>query len=81
LSRFAENEEDSVQLREAALGGPMAKKAKLTPAQERKQLLDYIAFLQKRLESKNYKANVTPEEYQKTKEKYDKAKFRLKILK
>jgi hypothetical protein len=35
----------------------------------------------KRLDSKNYKANVSEEEYNKTKEKYDKAKFRLKIMK
>lgn len=41
---------------------------------------DYLAFLKKRLESTNYKNNVSPEEYQKTKEKYDKVKFRLKIL-
>lgn len=58
----------------------MAKK-KLTPAQERKQIQDYIMFLEKRLASKNYKANVSTEEYQKTKEKLDKARFRLKILK
>ncbi len=40
----------------------------------------YVEFLRKRLASENYKANVTPEEYAKTKEKYDKAKFRLKVL-
>lgn len=39
----------------------------------------YIKFLQKALDSKTFKKN-DPEEYQKTKEKYDKAKFRLKIL-
>jgi hypothetical protein len=41
---------------------------------------EYVAFLKKRLDSKNYKANVTPEEYAKTKEKYEKAKFKLKML-
>lgn len=56
------------------------KKQKLTPAQELKGIKDYIAFLKKRLESKNYKANVSPEEYAKTKEKYDKEKSRLKLL-
>ena len=40
----------------------------------------YVEFLKKRLESANYKANVSPEEYEKTKEKYDKAKLRLKLL-
>lgn len=46
-----------------------------------KETEQYIEFLKKRLESKNYKANVTDEEYNKTKEKYDKAKLRLKLLK
>jgi len=41
----------------------------------------YVEFLKKRLDSKNYRDNVTAEEYNKTKEKYDKAKFRLKTLK
>lgn len=42
---------------------------------------EYLEFLKKRLESKNYKANVSEEEFKKTKEKYDKAKLRLKLLK
>lgn len=42
---------------------------------------EYMAFLRKRLDSNNYKANETPEEYAKTKEKYDKVKFRLRLLK
>ena len=46
-----------------------------------KETEQYLEFLKKRLESKNYKANVSDEEYQKTKEKYDKAKLRLKLLK
>lgn len=45
------------------------------------QLEEYVIFLKKRIESKNYKANVTPEEFEKTKIKYDRAKFRLKVLK
>jgi hypothetical protein len=41
----------------------------------------YVAFLKKQLESENFKTNVSPEEFQKTKGKYDKAKFKLKMLK
>jgi hypothetical protein len=55
----------------------MSKKKKKDPVEETRQ---YVEFLKKRLESKNYKANVSAEEYQKTKEKYDKAKSRLKLL-
>lgn len=40
----------------------------------------YVAFLKKRLDSENYKKNVSKEEYAETKAKYDKAKFRLKVL-
>lgn len=39
----------------------------------------YAEFLKKRLESKNYKANVSPEEFAKTKAKYDKVKLRIKL--
>lgn len=46
-----------------------------------KQEEDYVAFLKKRLESEHYRANVSPEEYNKTEAKYKKAKFRLKVLK
>jgi hypothetical protein len=42
---------------------------------------EYVAFLKKRLESKNYKENVSKEEYEKTKEKYEKAKLKLRFLK
>lgn len=45
-----------------------------------KQEQDYLAFLKKRLESKNYKQNVSPEEFEKTKAKYDKVKFKLRLL-
>ena len=34
---------------------------------ERKHHEEYIAFLEKRLASKNYKANVSSEEFEKTK--------------
>jgi hypothetical protein len=46
-----------------------------------KETEDYLVFLKKRLDSKNYKANVSEEEYTKTKEKYDKVKLRLRLLK
>jgi hypothetical protein len=42
---------------------------------------DYVAFLKKRLDSNNYKSNVSKEEYEKTKEKYEKAKLKLRFLK
>jgi hypothetical protein len=42
---------------------------------------DYIAFLEKRLNSSNFKKNVDDEEYKKTQEKLKKAKLVLKILK
>lgn len=42
---------------------------------------EYVAFLKKRLDSVNYKNNVSAEEYSKTKDKYDRAKFKLKTLK
>lgn len=46
-----------------------------------KETEEYLIFLKKRLESKNFKENVSSEEFNKTKEKYDKAKLRLKLLK
>jgi hypothetical protein len=55
----------------------MAKNKKPTLKQEQ----DYLLFLKKRVESKNYKANVSSEEYEKTKQKYDKAKLKLRLLK
>jgi hypothetical protein len=42
---------------------------------------DYLNFLKKRLDSKNYKNNVSDEEYEKTKAKYEKEKLKLKLLK
>jgi hypothetical protein len=40
----------------------------------------YVEFLKKRLDSKNFKDNVSSEEFEKTKAKYDKAKLKLKFL-
>lgn len=42
---------------------------------------DYVKFLKKRLESENFKTNVTKEEYNVTKKKYEKAKLKLRLLK
>ncbi len=52
-------------------------KVRLTPLEHER---NYVAFLKNRLESDNYKANVSPEEYEATKAKYEKAKFKLKML-
>jgi len=41
---------------------------------------DYIAFLEKRLASKNFKANSSPEEYEKTEKKLKKARLVFKML-
>jgi len=41
----------------------------------------YVAFLKKRVESKNFKENVTKEEFDKTKLKYKKAKLKLRMMK
>jgi len=41
----------------------------------------YVAFLLKKLQSDNFKRNVTKEEFDKTKQKYDKAKLKFKFLK
>lgn len=42
---------------------------------------EYVEFLKRRLNSDNYKANVDKEEYELTKKKYEKAKFKLRVLK
>jgi hypothetical protein len=41
---------------------------------------DYIAFLEKRLASKNFRSNESAEEISKTEQKLKKAKLVLKIL-
>lgn len=53
---------------------------KMTKQQELKHEREYVEFLKRRLESKNFKANVSEEEYEKTKHKHDKAKLRLRLL-
>ena len=55
-------------------------KKKLTKSEEIKKEKEYVEFLRKRLNSDNYKKNISAEEYEKTKVKFDKAKFSLKIL-
>ena len=41
----------------------------------------YVEFLKTRLNSDNFKKNVSPEEFKTTKAKYDKAKLKLKMMK
>jgi len=56
----------------------MSKKKKIDPIEQEEK---YVEFLRKRVQSDNYKANVSKEEFEKTKKKYDKAKLKLKFLK
>lgn len=53
------------------------KKIKIDPIIETE---NYIEFLKKRLNSENYKDNVSADEYKKEKSKFDKAKLKLKFL-
>jgi hypothetical protein len=53
-------------------------KKKLNPIAHEEE---YVEFLRKRIQSKNYKSSVSPEEYEREKQKYDKAKLKLKFLK
>lgn len=53
------------------------KKKKPNPIEHER---NYVAFLKKRLESENYKSSVSSEEYEQTKKKYEKAKFKLKMM-
>lgn len=55
----------------------MNKRKKKTDLEHEEQ---YVAFLRKRLNSENFKANVSQEEIDKTKAKYDKAKLKLKMM-
>lgn len=55
----------------------MSKKNNKSPLQHE---IDYIAFLEKRLASKNFHARVSVEEVEKTKAKLKKARLVLKIL-
>lgn len=54
---------------------------KMSKQQEIRHEEEYLAFLKKRLESKNFKNNVSQEEFDKTKNKYEKAKLKLRLLK
>jgi hypothetical protein len=58
----------------------MAKKTQ-TKQEQISQEEQYIAFLQKRLASEHYKEVTSKEDYAKEKAKYEKAKFKLKMLK
>lgn len=53
---------------------------KLSKSEEIKHEKEYIEFLKKRLNSDNFKKNVSEEEFIKTEEKFKKAKFRLRLL-
>ena len=44
------------------------------------QETEYVEFLKKRIQSDNYKNNVSKENFKKTKQKYDKAKLKLKMI-
>ena len=41
----------------------------------------YVEFLRKRVQSVNYRENVSKEEFDKSKRKYDNAKLKLKMMK
>jgi len=47
---------------------------------QKKQYRSYLEFLKARVESANFKANVSPEEFQKTKEKYDRERLKQHLL-
>jgi len=45
-----------------------------------KQEEDYIAFLERRIRSPRFKANVSPEEFENTEKKLKKARLVLRVL-
>jgi hypothetical protein len=53
------------------------KQQKLTPLEHETK---YVEFLRTRLESENFKAAVSAEEFAETQVKYEKAKFKLKMM-
>lgn len=55
-------------------------KKKMTKAEQIVHEKKYVEFLRVRLESENYKEAATPEEYALTQQKYEKAKFKLKMM-
>jgi hypothetical protein len=58
----------------------MTKKKVLSAEQKLQKEKEYVEFLKKRVYSENYKASVSIEEFEKTKKKYDNAKFRLRMM-
>lgn len=46
----------------------------------KRETQQYIEFLEKRINSKNYKKNVPAEEFEKTKNKLAKERLKLKLL-
>jgi hypothetical protein len=56
-------------------------KKKLSKEEKIKRSEEYILFLQKRLQSANYKASVSPEEFKQTQAKLEKEKLILRLTK
>ena len=54
------------------------KKNRLSELEQHEQ---YVEFLRVRVQSKNYKTNVSKEDFDKSMAKYDKAKLKLKFMK
>ncbi len=59
----------------------MPKKKKINKKTEREHTEDYVQFLQKRLASDNYKANVSEAEYIKCQGKLKRARLKLRFMK
>lgn len=59
----------------------MAKKEKRSKEKLIEMEENYVEFLRKQLNSSNFVANSTKEEFEKQRKKYDKAKLKLKFLK
>lgn len=53
----------------------------MSKKEKKSEYKDYLSFLEKRVNSANYKSNVSEEEYEKTKQKYKKEKLIQKLLK
>lgn len=56
-------------------------KKKMSKQHEIRHEEEYIAFLKKRLDSQNFRNNESQEVQEKTKQKYEKAKLKLRLLK
>lgn len=56
-------------------------KKKLSKEKEIELEENYVEFLRKKLMSSNYASNATQEEYEKERTKYERAKFKLRVLK